>query len=88
MKTTLLVLWLFSASGWNVGGMHLGPGWFPTKNLFLPDFEASCLSLGKASVAAMEAVTKFGCWPNGDGPPIHEWSELIKSRKTHQGGTK
>jgi len=78
MKTGLLVLWLFSVSGWNIAGaVHLGPGWFPTRNLFLPDFEASCLDLGKQMAAAKEAVTKYGCWPATDGPPVSEWSELI-----------
>lgn len=78
MKTALLVLWLYSAAGWNIAGVSLGPGWFSTRNHFEVGQEVSCLDLGRQMSEISPAVTKYACWEADGGPPVNEWSKMIR----------
>lgn len=78
MKTALLVLWLYSASGFGIGPISLGPGWYATKNHFTYDQAVACHDLGEASVKAAPGRTSYGCWDANDGPPESEWAKVIR----------
>ncbi len=76
MKTALLVLWVYSASGFNLGYISTGPGWWSTKHIFTQDQYAACQVLGMHMEAARSAVTDYGCWAEGDAPPEEDWAKV------------
>ena len=77
MKSALVVLWLYSVSGFSIGGgIHTGPGWWSTRNVFTDEFMKHCYTMGASQVAARESVTEYGCYYAGDGPPEEDWAKV------------
>ena len=76
MKTTLVVLWLYSAAGFGIGPITFGPGWYATKNIFSSEFMNQCATLGMEMAGMSASMTNWGCFLAGDGPPEEEWAKV------------
>lgn len=78
MKTGLLVLWLFSAAGFAIGPIHLGPGWYATRNVFSQDDLGwtHCNIQGMQMDLVSKSITTYGCWVAGDGPAEEFWAKV------------